>query len=136
MCRSEPQIAQAVTLMIASRGCSIFGSGTVSQRMLPLPCHASTFMRQSLAATSYPNVGTGPAFLHNDAITGFPIGAALAGGRHGRSSCVMAGPVPAIHGGDGHAPCATILALMEPPPRGTFPIARFVPMFTPCADAM
>jgi hypothetical protein len=37
ICRSEPQIAQAVTLMIASRGCSILGSGTVSHRISPLP---------------------------------------------------------------------------------------------------
>src|SRR4051794_37899067 len=44
MCRSEPQIAQAVTLMIASRGCSILGSGTESQRISPLPCHASAFI--------------------------------------------------------------------------------------------
>ena len=30
--------------MIASRGCSIFGSGTVSQRMSSLPCQRSAFM--------------------------------------------------------------------------------------------
>src|SRR3954468_5240253 len=41
MWRSEPQIAQAVILMIASRGCSIFGSGTSSQRMSALPCQVS-----------------------------------------------------------------------------------------------
>ena len=29
-CRSEPQMAQLVTLMMASRGSSILGSGTVS----------------------------------------------------------------------------------------------------------
>jgi hypothetical protein len=44
MCRSEPQIAQAVTLMTASRECSIFGSGTVSQRMLPFPCQTNAFI--------------------------------------------------------------------------------------------
>src|ERR1700716_3835443 len=44
MCRSEPQIAQAVTLMMASRGCSILGSGTSSQRMSPLPCQAKAFI--------------------------------------------------------------------------------------------
>ena len=35
--RSDPQIAHAVTLMMASRGCSMRGSGTVSQRISPLP---------------------------------------------------------------------------------------------------
>jgi len=40
-CRSEPQIAQLVTLTMASRGCSIFGSGTVSQRMSAVPCQTS-----------------------------------------------------------------------------------------------
>src|ERR1700712_4913292 len=30
--------------MIASRPSSILGSGTVSQRMSPLPCHASAFI--------------------------------------------------------------------------------------------
>ncbi len=43
-CRSEPQIAHAVTLMMASRGCSILGSGTVSQRMSFLPCQQSAFI--------------------------------------------------------------------------------------------
>ena len=37
-------MAHDVTLMIASRGCSIFGSGTVSHRMSPLPCQQSAFM--------------------------------------------------------------------------------------------
>ncbi|WP_246799406.1 SDR family oxidoreductase [Bradyrhizobium sp. CCBAU 51753] len=37
-CKSEPQIAQAVTLMIASRLSWILGSGTDSQRMSLLPC--------------------------------------------------------------------------------------------------
>ena len=32
-----PPIAQAVTFMIASRGCWIAGSGTVSHRISPLP---------------------------------------------------------------------------------------------------
>jgi hypothetical protein len=36
ICRSEPQIAQAVALMMASRPSMIFGSGTLSQRMSPL----------------------------------------------------------------------------------------------------
>src|ERR1700685_2981312 len=35
--------------MIASRGCSIFGLGTVSQRMLPFPCHASALIRDTLS---------------------------------------------------------------------------------------
>ncbi len=43
--QAEPQIAQAVTLMSASRGCSILGSGTVSQRMSPLPCHVKAFTK-------------------------------------------------------------------------------------------
>src|SRR5688572_21258094 len=43
-CRSEPQIAHVVTLMMASRGFSICGSGTVSQRMSFLPCQQSAFM--------------------------------------------------------------------------------------------
>src|SRR5712672_569556 len=44
MWRSEPHIAQDVTLMIASRGSSIFGSGTSSQRMSALPCQVRAFM--------------------------------------------------------------------------------------------
>ena len=44
-------MAQAVTLMMASRGCSIFGSGTVSQRMSPLPCQHSAFIRLSSIAS-------------------------------------------------------------------------------------
>jgi len=35
--KAEPQMAQAVILMIASRGCWIFGSGTVSIRTSPFP---------------------------------------------------------------------------------------------------
>src|SRR5690606_17778641 len=42
--RSEPQIAQADTFTIASRGCSMPGSGTRSQRMSCLPCQVSAFM--------------------------------------------------------------------------------------------
>jgi hypothetical protein len=41
----EPQIAQAVTLIMASRGCSILGSGTLSQRISPLPCQVIAFIR-------------------------------------------------------------------------------------------
>jgi hypothetical protein len=37
-------MAQAVTLMMASLGCCIFGSGTVSQRISPLPCQQSAFI--------------------------------------------------------------------------------------------
>src|SRR5215218_7936846 len=44
MWRSEPQMAQDVTLMIASRGSSIVGSGTLSQRISALPCHVMAFM--------------------------------------------------------------------------------------------
>src|ERR1700761_6080981 len=43
-CRSEPQIAQAVTFTITSRGSSILGSGTVSQRMSFVPCQQSAFI--------------------------------------------------------------------------------------------
>src|ERR1700709_2623617 len=43
--RSEPQIAQAVTLMMASRACSILGSGTLSQRISFLACHVSAFIQ-------------------------------------------------------------------------------------------
>ena len=42
--RSEPQMAQAVTLMMASRPSWIVGSGTVSQRMSFLPCQVSAFI--------------------------------------------------------------------------------------------
>ncbi len=49
-CRSEPQIAHAVTLMMASRGCSILGFGTVSQRMSPLPCQVIAFIWAPLVA--------------------------------------------------------------------------------------
>ena len=37
-------MAQAVILMIASRGCWIFGSGTVSTRTSPFPCQHSARM--------------------------------------------------------------------------------------------
>jgi hypothetical protein len=37
-------MAHAVTLMTASRPCSIFGSGTLSQRMSLLPCQVSAFI--------------------------------------------------------------------------------------------
>ena len=43
-CRSEPQIAHAVTLMMASRPSWILGSGTLSQRMSFLPCQVSAFI--------------------------------------------------------------------------------------------
>ena len=39
-------MAQAVTLMIASRASWSWGSGTVSQRMSCLPCHVSAFIRR------------------------------------------------------------------------------------------
>src|SRR5215207_1321583 len=60
--RSEPQMAQDVTLMMASRPSWIFGSGTVSQRMSPLPCQVSAFMRASsgfrVAVRAGPGVGS------------------------------------------------------------------------------
>src|SRR3954469_4890022 len=45
--RSEPQMAQAVTLMMASRPCSIFGYGTVSHRISVLPCQISALIAES-----------------------------------------------------------------------------------------
>src|SRR3569833_2679653 len=42
-------MAQAVTMMMASRGCSITGSGTVSQRMSALPCQVRAFIDTILA---------------------------------------------------------------------------------------
>jgi hypothetical protein len=41
-------MAQLVTRMIASRGCSIFGSGTSSQRMSFLLCQQSAFIGFSI----------------------------------------------------------------------------------------
>src|SRR3954465_13626112 len=46
-CRSEPQIAQLVTLTMASRSSSISGSVTVSQRISSLPCQTSARIRCS-----------------------------------------------------------------------------------------
>ena len=48
-CRSEPQIAVVVTRMIASVGCSIFGSGTSSTRTSLVPCHTTAFITSLLA---------------------------------------------------------------------------------------
>src|SRR3954454_7742908 len=47
MCKSEPHMAQAVTLMTASRAFSILGSGTSSQRMSALPCQVNAFTSYS-----------------------------------------------------------------------------------------
>src|SRR2546423_7122122 len=58
-------MAQAVTLMTASRGCSILGSGTSSHRMSPLPCHANAItkmlrlLRPPLPTVSTINAGRG-----------------------------------------------------------------------------
>lgn len=41
---AEPQIAQQVTLMIASRGCLALGSGTIPQRISALPRQQSALM--------------------------------------------------------------------------------------------
>ena len=62
-CRSEPQIAQAVTLMMASRPSSILGSGTVSQRMSFLPCQVSAFIDVSfdLSETQTPKGSSVPS---------------------------------------------------------------------------
>ena len=61
-CRSEPQIADDVTRMIASVGCSIRGSGTSLTRTSRLPCQVKAFTRSPfkllpLSARSY---GDGP----------------------------------------------------------------------------
>src|SRR4051794_4030041 len=50
--RSDPQIAQLVTLTIASRGCSISGSVTVSQRMSSLPCQTNALIATLAKAVS------------------------------------------------------------------------------------
>src|SRR3954452_13508236 len=47
-CRSEPQIPVDVTRMIASVGCSIVGSGTLSIRTSWTPCQARAFIAKSL----------------------------------------------------------------------------------------
>jgi hypothetical protein len=49
-------------LMIASRGCSIVGSGTVSQRMSPLPCHVSALMPTTYVGIWQSNAWRGFAF--------------------------------------------------------------------------
>src|ERR1044071_5079399 len=61
--RSEPQIAHDVTLMIASRPSSIFGSGTVSHRMSPLPCHASAFIVEFSASIADEKIGIDDLFV-------------------------------------------------------------------------
>src|SRR6478735_1685786 len=43
-CRSDPQIADEVTLMIASVGSSILGSGTSSTRTSRLPCQVTALI--------------------------------------------------------------------------------------------
>src|SRR5215472_3338559 len=48
MCASEPQIAVVVTLMIASRGLRIVGSGTVSTRIFSLPSQQTARIGRSL----------------------------------------------------------------------------------------
>ena len=64
MCRSEPHIAHAVILMMASRGCSILGSGTSSQRISPLPCHASALKVGSHYSRCFqPNQDDGSKFI-------------------------------------------------------------------------
>ncbi len=46
-CRSEPQIAVRVILMMASRGFSISGSGTFSTLIFSLPIQQTAFMKPS-----------------------------------------------------------------------------------------
>src|SRR3954447_9736513 len=52
-CRSEPQIAQLVTLMIASLGSWISGSVTVSHRISSLPCQTSALMPASVMRSGH-----------------------------------------------------------------------------------
>src|SRR4030095_13337775 len=44
MCKSDPQIAVVVTLMIASRGLRMTGSGTVSTSILSVPSQQTARM--------------------------------------------------------------------------------------------
>src|SRR3954462_7060474 len=48
MCRSDPQIAVVVILMIASRGLRIAGSGTVSTRIFSVPSQHTARITGSL----------------------------------------------------------------------------------------
>src|ERR1700710_2176694 len=64
-------MAQAVTLMMASRPCWILGSGTVSQRMSFLPCQVSAFIDVSfgLHETQTPRRSSVPSSVRNTRYT-------------------------------------------------------------------
>ena len=49
--------------MMASRGCSILGSGTLSQRMSPLPCQVSAFIVEVLRCVADEKIERGELFL-------------------------------------------------------------------------
>jgi hypothetical protein len=54
-------MAQLVTLIIASRSCSILGSGTLSQRMSVVPCQTSAFTATSAVIHSVGFININPA---------------------------------------------------------------------------
>ncbi len=59
-CRSDPQIPDEVTLMIASSGSLIFGSGTVSTRTSRLPCQVTAFIVAPPRTRGGPRLPGGP----------------------------------------------------------------------------
>src|SRR3954452_4751864 len=54
-------MAQLVTLIIASRSCSILGSGTLSQQMSVVPCQTSAFTATSAVIHSVGFININPA---------------------------------------------------------------------------
>ena len=70
-------MAQELTLMMASWPSSMRGSGTVSQRMSPLPCHVIAFMRRTLPLRWRMRVWRGAALDRGlaSAITKFTLSA-------------------------------------------------------------
>src|SRR6185369_15349098 len=71
MCKSDPQIAVAVTLMIASRGLRMTGSGTVSTWIFSVPCQQTARMwllngeRRSGNFTGFEQLLEAPEILSN-----------------------------------------------------------------------
>src|SRR5687768_5112488 len=57
-CRSEPQIAVDVMRTIASVGCSMRGSGTVSTRTSSTPCHVNARMGHGVPRREAPKRGS------------------------------------------------------------------------------
>jgi hypothetical protein len=51
---------------MASRPSWIFGSGTLSQRMSPLPCHVSAFIVELLRFVAGKMIGKDELFLSRD----------------------------------------------------------------------